>query len=167
MAVSVTVIYAQYFIVFPGIISHGNWTFTQKDNPWRTVIIVGSWNAGDAIGRYAPIMCGKSLPPKMAVCVLALAKFGLVWTSMLCVKSYNPSSNFFMSMPVQVANLIANSVSFGVLGTYAMIVGTTNKAQVGYSQKVAGYLMASHLIIGTGLGGLIGNLLNEAVIRKD
>jgi len=62
---------------------------------------------------------------------------------------------------------MANSLLYGVLGTYTMILGTTNKRQAGYSQKVAGYLMASHMILGLGLGATSGFLINSVVIGKE
>jgi len=82
------------------------------------------------------------------------------------VHRYNPDSEFFMSTPVQVANLVTNAFFFGGLISYTMILGTTNKAQVGYSQKVAGYLMASTMILGTALGSIIGVALNENILGR-
>jgi len=166
MALTMVVIYSQNMICFPGLILNGNWNFLPKENPWRTVAIIGSWNTCEAIGRYAPSFCNKHLPPKPLIWLIAGLKFFLVYATLLCVKSYNSQSEFFMSMPVQVTNLIANSLLYGVLGTYTMILGTTNKRQPGYSQKVAGYLMASHMILGLGLGATSGFMINSLVVKK-
>jgi len=59
---------------------------------------------------------------------------------------------------------VASSFLYGVLGTYTMILGTSNPAKVGYSKKVAGFLMASHMIMGLGFGATTGFLLNLYVI---
>ena len=158
------VLWAQQYTIWPGMIFNGHWTLFDESNPWRTVFIVGLWNVCDALGRFSPSFCGKFVPKKPVVMILTLAKFGLVYTSMLCVHRYNPDSEFFMSTPVQVANLVTNALLFGGLITYTMILGTTNKAQVGYSQKVAAYLMASMMILGTALGSIMGVALNHNVL---
>jgi len=166
MALTMTVLFAQKFVIFPGMIFNGHWTFIEESNPWRTVIIVGLWNTCDAFGRFAPTCCSKFVPPKPVVWILTVAKFGLVYTSMLCVFRYNPDSKFFMSTPVQIANLMINGVLFGLLITYTMILGTSNKAQPGYSRKVAGFLMATTMILGTALGSTLAVWLNDNVLGR-
>lgn len=126
MALTMVLIYAQNVVCFPGLLLNGNWWFLANDNPWRTVIVVGSWNTCEAIGRYSPSFCNKRLPPKWLIQICAVLKCGLVYTTLLCVERYNGEQKFFMSLPVQACNLIANSVLYGVLGTYTMILGTHN-----------------------------------------
>lgn len=100
MALTLVLVYAQNIVCFPGMILNGNWYFLTNDNPWRAVIVVGSWNTCEAIGRYAPSFCSRKLPPKWFVSLLAVFKCGLVYCTLLCVERYNGESTFFMSLPV-------------------------------------------------------------------
>jgi len=164
MAFTVMAVYAQYAMLFPGIIMHGNWTFADESNPWRQVAIVALWYFFDSLGNFAPTFCKNYLPSKAAIIILTLIKFGLVYTSMLCVERYNPDSPFWLSLWMQIVNLVLNALLGGLFGTWAMILGTTNPAQVGYSQKVAGFLLASHGIAGSAIGGAIGVTLTTAFL---
>jgi len=51
----------------------------------------------------------------------------------------------------------------GILGSFGMILGTQKVYKKNFSQKIAGYIMASHLVFGLGFGSNLGWLLGSIV----
>lgn len=86
---------------------------------------------------------------------------------MLTVPQINSRLPFFTSPFYCVFNVIIIGLSNGVLGTYSMILGTlpSEKSEGEFSLKVAGYIMASHLVAGLALGSFIAFWVNKELIQ--
>ena len=94
--------------------------------------------------------------------MVTLLRTGLIIAAVFSVPSLT-TNKFLLSEPWMFFNLAVNGLLMGVLSAYTMILGTQKVEKKGFRVKMAGYIMASHLVFGLSVGSISGFCMGKIV----